>query len=122
MKKRIGLFCANKPYEVYPNAPNTLPPIPYPLYVFFKDLRIYIPSGIKSSDYLELMEAVKENIKSTVDRSLQLSLLTLAPASWTHKTNKWSFFHSEYSAAQAIELKKKSGILAIPEAFYTAQE
>jgi hypothetical protein len=48
------------------------------------------------------MEAVKENIKSTVDRSLQLSLLTLAPASWTHETNKWSFFYSEYSAAQAI--------------------
>jgi nanoRNase/pAp phosphatase (c-di-AMP/oligoRNAs hydrolase) len=42
-------------------------------------------SSIKSSDYLELMEAVKEKIKSTVDRSLQLSLLTLSPASWTYK-------------------------------------
>jgi hypothetical protein len=37
-EKQIALFCANKPSEVYP---NTLPPIPYPLYIFFKDLRIY---------------------------------------------------------------------------------
>jgi hypothetical protein len=41
IEKQIGLFCANKPSEVYR---NTLPPIPYPLYIFFKDLRIYIPN------------------------------------------------------------------------------
>ncbi|KZS08330.1 Cc8L18.2-like protein [Daphnia magna] len=61
-------------------------------------------------------EAVKEKIKSTGDRNLQLSLLTLAPASWTHKQISEHFGVSEYSAAQAVELKKKSGILAKPEA------
>ncbi len=45
-KKRISnnildFFVHNKPTEFYP---NTLPPIPYPLYIFFKDLRIYIPN------------------------------------------------------------------------------
>jgi hypothetical protein len=73
-------------------------------------------SSLKPSDYLELMEAVKEKIKSTADRSLQLSLLTLAPASWTLKQISEHFGVSEYSAAQALELKKKSGILAKPEA------
>ena len=42
-EKQIGLFCANKPSEVYP---YTLPREPYPLYIFFEDLRIYIPSGM----------------------------------------------------------------------------
>ena len=31
----------DKPSEFYT---NTLPPIPYPLYIFFKDHRIYIPN------------------------------------------------------------------------------
>jgi hypothetical protein len=73
-------------------------------------------SSLKSSDYLELMEAVKGKIKSTVDQRLQLSLLTLSPASWTHKQISGYFGVSEYSAAQAIELKNKYGILAKPEA------
>lgn len=55
------------------------------------------------------MEAVKEKIKSTGDRSLQLSLLTLAPASLTHKPISEHFGVSEYSAAQALELKKNLG-------------
>ncbi|EFX75283.1 hypothetical protein DAPPUDRAFT_108106 [Daphnia pulex] len=60
-------------------------------------------SSLKPSDFLELMEAVKEKIKSTADRSLQLSLLTLAPASWTLKQT-------------STRVEKKSGILAKPEA------
>ncbi|KAI9560602.1 hypothetical protein GHT06_011551 [Daphnia sinensis] len=40
---------------------------------------------LKSSDYSELMKAVKQKIKSTEKRGQKLSLLTLAPASWTHR-------------------------------------
>ena len=45
-KKRISnnifdFVVHNKPSEFYP---NTLLPIPYPLYIFFKNLRIYIPN------------------------------------------------------------------------------
>jgi hypothetical protein len=49
IKKQIGLFCANKPSEVYP---NTLPHIPYPYiyslrtFVYIYQIYIYIPSGI----------------------------------------------------------------------------
>jgi hypothetical protein len=54
-ENQIALFCANKPSEVYP---NTLPPIPYPLYptpyiyslrtfVYIYQIYIYIyPQGL----------------------------------------------------------------------------
>lgn len=61
------------------------------------------------------MDAVKEKIKSTGDRSSILSLLTLAPVSLTLKQISEHFGVSEYSDAQALELKK-SGIFEKPEA------
>ncbi|XP_045030450.1 uncharacterized protein LOC123472639 [Daphnia magna] len=71
---------------------------------------------LKSSDYSELMKAVKQKIKSTEKRGQKLSLLTLAPASWTHRQTSDYFDVSEYAAAQASELKTQSGILAYPAA------
>ena len=60
------------------------------------------------------MEAIKHKIKSTSNRHLQLSLLTLAPASWTNKETREYFGVSKYAAAQALDLKTTSGILADP--------
>jgi hypothetical protein len=62
------------------------------------------------------MKAVKQKIKSTEKRGQQLSLLTLAPASWTHRQTSDYFNVSEYASAQGSELKTKSGILACPAA------
>jgi hypothetical protein len=52
-------------------------------------------------------------VKSTKNRSERLSLLTLAPSSWT--LDQIAYFGvSKYSAAQANDLKIRSGILAHP--------
>ncbi len=67
-------------------------------------------SSIKSSEYLELMEVVKK----TVERSFQLSLLTLAPASCTHK--KISVRLVLVKILLFRLLRKKTAILAKPEA------
>nr|CAH0106913.1 unnamed protein product [Daphnia galeata] len=63
-------------------------------------------------DYLDLMEAVKEKINSTEDRSKKLSLLTLAPNSWTNRQTSEYFGVSEYCVAQARSNKEKYGILS----------
>jgi RNase P/RNase MRP subunit p29 len=67
-------------------------------------------------DYLDLMEAVKEKINSTEDRSKKLSLLTLAPNSWTNRQTSEYFGVSEYCAAQARSNKEKYGILSLSDA------
>ena len=53
-------------------------------------------------------------VKSTKNRSEQLSLLTLSPSSWTLDQISNYFGVSKYSAAQANDLKIRSGILAHP--------
>jgi hypothetical protein len=53
-------------------------------------------------------------VNSTNNRSNQLSLLTLAPSSWTHEQISAYFGVSKYQAAQANDLKIQSGILAHP--------
>ena len=67
-------------------------------------------------DYLDLMEAVKEKINSTEDRSKKLSLLTLAPNSWTNRQTSEYFGVSEYCVAQARSNKEKYGILSLSDA------
>lgn len=63
-------------------------------------------------DYLDSMEAVKEKINSTEDRSKKLSLLTLAPNSWTNRQTSKYFGVSEYCVAQARSNKEKCGTLS----------
>ncbi len=66
------------------------------------------------NDYLELMEAVKEKINSTEDRRKKLSLLTLAPNSWTNRKTSEYFGVLEYDMAKARSNKEKYGILSDP--------
>jgi hypothetical protein len=66
------------------------------------------------NNYLELMEAVKEKINSTGDRRKKLSLLTLAPNSWTNMKISEYFGVSEYDVAKARSNKEKYGILSDP--------
>jgi hypothetical protein len=54
------------------------------------------------------------NFKSTKNRSEQLSLLTLAPSSWTIDQISNYFGVSKYSSAQANDLKIRIGVLAHP--------
>lgn len=73
-------------------------------------------SALKLTDYSELLTAVKNKIDATDNRSQKLSLLTLAPASWTHRETSEYFGVSEYAASQAENLKTTSGVLATPAA------
>ncbi|EFX64775.1 hypothetical protein DAPPUDRAFT_333848, partial [Daphnia pulex] len=71
-------------------------------------------SSFNANDYSELLNSVREKVNSTNNRSNQLSLLTLAPSSWTHEQISAYFGVSKYQAAQANDLKIQSGILAHP--------
>jgi hypothetical protein len=71
-KKRIptnilDFFVHNKPSEFYP---NTLPPIPNPLYIFFKDLRIHIPNKYIYTlrDNTISIRKTAEDVKGTANR------------------------------------------------------
>jgi hypothetical protein len=70
---------------------------------------------LKKKDYTELIEAVKHKIRSTENQNEQISLFTLAHASWTIQEISEFFGVTKYAAAQAVNLKKSSGILTQPD-------
>ena len=80
----------------------------------FKQNILDVDHDSSRKDYLDLMEAVKEKINSTEDRRKKLSLLTLAPNSWTNRLTGEYFGVSEYVVAQARSNKEKCGILSDP--------
>ena len=53
-------------------------------------------------------------VQATNSQNERLSLLTLAPSSWTQEQSSIFFAVSKYSVAKAHELKINSGILAQP--------
>jgi len=75
-----------------------------------------IPSSHAQDDVEYLVEALKQKLK-TSNRQQQVSLLTLAPRSWTIAKVAHEFNVTEYTVRKARHLQKDHGILpAIPSA------
>lgn len=65
-----------------------------------------------TDDYRRLMEDVKKRFGEEKDRSKKISLLTLAPSSWSRKRIAQYFGASERQVRLAMSMKKEKGILS----------
>ncbi|KAM7303334.1 hypothetical protein ISCGN_013295 [Ixodes scapularis] len=66
----------------------------------------------RTGDYRRLMEDVQRRFDEERDRSKKISLLTLAPSSWSRKRIAQYFGASERQVRLAMSMKKENGILS----------
>ena len=65
-------------------------------------------------DGCEIIQQLKEKFHSNIDRSQQVTILTILPKGWSVQKVQEEFRVSNYMAHKAKELVKKQGILSSP--------
>lgn len=70
--------------------------------------------GFVLSDYLKLMQDVKEKFGREESRETRIQLLTLAPSSWSRQKTMDFFGASERQVRQALNMRTEGGVLGTP--------
>ena len=75
-----------------------------------------LPSVIPTQidDCCEIIEQLKEKFYLNIDRSQQITILTILPKSWSVQKVQEEFGVSNYMVRKAKELVKNQGILSNP--------
>ena len=69
----------------------------------------------KAADLDRLVDAMTEKLKKPLSTSEKITLMTLAPESWSRQQVSKYFGVSEYVVWEARSLKEKKGIISVPD-------